>query len=273
MPENTVSVLNGAEILDAGQGARVTLYILYCEQAATPHRAKSASPFRILAVVTAQIRKQSQDGNIKPDDCNQQPKRPIPLHILGCGAGICRLLDELEVDDQIQRSNHHHGEAEHDADRPPSEDGKIDVEKGKDEAQQIGEHDSHRRPDDNLHEHRGGPEDISLKEKEHPGKGAEGEHDGLYGDSLGLGLIHGGDPTDEEPLADRVNRGGDRSPRLLEAGDKRQDKSGNCADHSVCHAGTCITTTYRTPCIDCSHNCNEKQDGRFVDGPPHGHDS
>ena len=96
----------------------MTLYILYCEQAATPHRAKSASPFRILAVVTAQIRKQSQDGNIKPDDCNQQPKRPIPLHILGCGAGICRLLDELEVDDQIQRSNHHHGEAEANVEPP-----------------------------------------------------------------------------------------------------------------------------------------------------------
>ena len=94
------------------------------------------------------------------------------------------------------------------------------MKEAQDKSEQVGKHDAEGGPDHDLHEHRGGAEDIPLKEEEHSSKGSEGQHDGLKGNTAGLGLVHGGDATNEEPLAEGVDRCGDRRPGLLEDGNQ-----------------------------------------------------
>lgn len=50
------------------------------------------------------------------------------------------------------------------------------MKEGKDEAEQVGQHDAYSGSDHYLHEHWGRTKDVGLEEEEHTGKGAESEH-------------------------------------------------------------------------------------------------
>ena len=68
--------------------------------------ARSRSRWRD-SVARLQLRQQAQDLEVQPDQRHQQAERGVPLHVLR-RALLDAVLDEVEVEHQVQRRDHHH---------------------------------------------------------------------------------------------------------------------------------------------------------------------
>jgi hypothetical protein len=64
-----------------------------------------------------QLRQQAQDFQVQPHQGDDQAEARVPLHVLR-RALFDALLDEVEVEHEVQRGDHHHEGA--DADRQPA---------------------------------------------------------------------------------------------------------------------------------------------------------
>src|SRR6266705_6157797 len=67
------------------------------------------------ALPPPQLRQEPQDLEIQPHERHHQRERGVPLGHLG-GACLDAALDEVEIDDEVERRHGHHEEAEQDAD-------------------------------------------------------------------------------------------------------------------------------------------------------------
>src|SRR3990167_6423651 len=87
-----------------------------------------------LSAAAAQLRQQPDDLQVKPDQRDQQAKGRVPFHELR-KAVPRSLLDEIKIQHQIQRRNHHDKQADADAEGAAvMEERHLDAEKPKDEA-------------------------------------------------------------------------------------------------------------------------------------------
>src|SRR6187399_3720891 len=66
----------------------------------------------------AQLAEQPKDFEVQPDERDGEREGAVPLHVLR-RAAIHTLLDDVEVQDQVQRGDDHHEAAEQDAKRAP----------------------------------------------------------------------------------------------------------------------------------------------------------
>src|SRR5580704_11667142 len=63
----------------------------------------------------AQFTEQAKNFEIQPDERDHQAERAVPLHVLRRSAGYA-CLDHIEIENQIERRNDDHEEAEADSD-------------------------------------------------------------------------------------------------------------------------------------------------------------
>src|SRR5580704_4034276 len=90
----------------------------------------------------AQFGEQPDYLQVKPDQRHHQAEGRVPLHILGCAAARA-LLDEIEIQDQIQRCDHDYEQTEENANRSASEDERdLHVEQASHHADQVNESDT-----------------------------------------------------------------------------------------------------------------------------------
>src|SRR5437879_8647427 len=96
----------------------------------------------------ARLGQQPEDLQVQPDQCDHQAEGTVPLHVLGRPTGYAG-LDEIEVEDQIQRRDHNDDPADHDAGcAVPLKERHRDPEEGQAKPDEVIEGDRARRRDD-----------------------------------------------------------------------------------------------------------------------------
>src|SRR5829696_231473 len=117
-------------------GAANEWLVLACPRSleclASPWASRHSGPAAAL-----ELGEQTQNFQVQPDECHEQPERPVPLHIPG-RAALHAALDEVEVEHQVEGRDHHDDET--DADREWArvvEEGHLHAEEAKDEARQV----------------------------------------------------------------------------------------------------------------------------------------
>src|SRR5690606_40945449 len=104
----------------------------------------------------------AQDFQVQPHQGDHQAEGAVPLHVPGrtlLDAG----LDEVEVQHQVQRRDHHHEQAEADADDPGLVDeGDPDVEEAQHDRGQVHQGDAAGGRDHAQLEVLGGPDQAAA---------------------------------------------------------------------------------------------------------------
>src|SRR5262245_30901493 len=91
---------------------------------------------------------QAQHLQVEPDERHQEGEGTVPLHVLG-GAARGAPLDEVEIEDEVQRRDAHHDQAEDDPDRPAAVDERdAGTEEAHHETDQVHQHDATGGRDD-----------------------------------------------------------------------------------------------------------------------------
>jgi hypothetical protein len=80
---------------------------------------KRAGADRRVTSARAQLRQEPQELEVEPDQRHQQAEGGVPLHVAG-RAALGAALDEVEVEDEVQRRHGHDDQADQDPDRPVS---------------------------------------------------------------------------------------------------------------------------------------------------------
>src|SRR6185295_16893828 len=164
---------------------------------------------------------EAEDLEVEPDEGDQQAEGPVPLHVLR-GPAPGAVLDEVEVEDEVHGGEPNNEDAEGDPEGPAV------VDEGDALAEEPEPHRDHVEQGDAA----GGGHDPELEVLaradeagavggEEGGQAAEGEADRVHDDAGIAELVEPGDPTQEQTLEGRVERGGDRGEGRLERGDQR----------------------------------------------------
>src|SRR5689334_20971120 len=107
----------------------------------------TATEGRRLTTVSAsalELGEEVEDLQVQPDQGDEQPKGAHPLHVLR-GAELRAALDEVEVEHEVQGRDHHHEDAEGDADGPAVVDvGNADAEEPQAHRHEVQEGDGPR---------------------------------------------------------------------------------------------------------------------------------
>ena len=118
--------------------------------------------------LAAQLAEQAQQLQVHPDEADQEPVSSTP-GLAPRGAGSDRLLDVVEVQDELQAGDHQNGQAEQDPDRAWAIDDRQVAAGGqpKDQVDQAQRDDAHERGVDDAAHARRRPEPAAAVEHQH----------------------------------------------------------------------------------------------------------
>src|SRR5437879_3731731 len=182
-------------------------------------RLKPAAPLRRRSngwlSPAARLGQEPQDLQVQPDQRDHQTERAVPLHVLGRAAGHTG-LDEVEVEDQVQRRDDDDHTAHHDTGGAvPLEERHGDVEQRDDPADDVVQDDRTGRRDHAELELLGRLDQPGAVGHEHRGEGREGQTHRLHHDAWVLDLEQRGKPAEREPFERGVYRRREGRPFLL----------------------------------------------------------
>ena len=223
-------------------------------------------------IPAAHLGEKTQDLKIEPDQRDHHAEGAVPLHIFG-SAVVHASLDEVKVEDQIQRGDGDDEEAEDDADEAGAVDGsELDAKEAEHHLEQIENHDSASSGDDAEAKLFSDLDDAGAIGQEKHEEGAKGEADGLDSDAGIANVKYGRDAAEEETLQQRIDWRCDRRPLLLENGDHGTDEAAKDADEQQrSDVGRIVGLQKQAPGPGRGGENANEQDAGLVDGAAQSH--
>ena len=190
------------------------------------------------ALPTLQFAQEAEQFEVQPHQGDDEGEGGEPLHALR-QALLAALLDEVEVDRQVHRSQAGREDAEADAEQAGGvQERDATTEQVDDEREEVEHHQTHRCGDDDPAESVGDLDDLGAIQKQHHCEHAEGGTDGLKHDAVLIRLVGLGDDAEEEPFADGVHGTEELGPHRPEVDGDRAGEPDEDADQCKCREAT-----------------------------------
>ena len=198
--------------------------------------------FMVTELPTAKLGKQTQYFDVEPDERDKEPKRAVPLHVLGLAAGYA-IFDELEIHDQSEGGEADNEDTEADSKEASGLRTKDTEGKASTDSEHVeDEHDKREDPHtgsegrDDLDRGRTEADDAERIRDKQATKYRERENESLCGDEERRRSLAGlfekvsdveGKCANRNSLADRINGREERGRLACETKDNCDDKGGD----------------------------------------------